>query len=46
MIVQYLDKKIIRKNPKIFVGYSDITILLAYLQRIANMVVFHGPVVS
>ncbi|MFH1413393.1 MAG: LD-carboxypeptidase [Candidatus Omnitrophota bacterium] len=45
-ILPYLDKKIIRRNPKIFVGYSDITILLSYLYRIANMAVFHGPVVS
>jgi len=44
--IPYLDQKIIRKNPKIFVGYSDITILLEYLQRIANMIVYHGPVVS
>ncbi|MFC1767263.1 LD-carboxypeptidase [Candidatus Margulisiibacteriota bacterium] len=44
--IPYLDKAVIRKNPKIFVGYSDITILLTYLQRIANMIVFHGPVVS
>ena len=45
-IIPFLDKKIIRNNPKIFIGYSDITILLLYLQRIANMVIFHGPVVS
>lgn len=45
-IIPYLDKKIIRQNPKIFVGYSDITVILLYLQKIANMVVFHGPVVS
>jgi muramoyltetrapeptide carboxypeptidase len=44
--IPYLDKKVISRNPKIFVGYSDITILLAYLQKIANMVVFHGPVLS
>ncbi|MBU0672717.1 MAG: LD-carboxypeptidase [Candidatus Margulisbacteria bacterium] len=44
--IPYLDKKVIKNNPKIFVGYSDVTILLEYLQRIANMVVFHGPVVS
>lgn len=43
-VLPYLDKKGIRKNPKIFIGYSDITILLCYLQRITNMVVFHGPV--
>lgn len=44
--IPYLDKKVIMKNPKIFVGYSDITFLLAYLQAVAKMVVFHGPVVS
>lgn len=42
----YLDKRVIRKNIKIFIGYSDITILLYYLYRTARMVVFHGPVVS
>lgn len=45
-IIPFLNKKLIRKNPKIFVGYSDITILLLYLQRFAHIVVFHGPVVS
>ncbi|MFC1514777.1 LD-carboxypeptidase [Candidatus Omnitrophota bacterium] len=45
-IIPYLDKGVIRRNPKIFVGYSDITVLLLYLQKISNMVVFHGPVVS
>ena len=45
-IIPYLDKKIIQDNPKIFVGYSDVTSLLLYLQHITNMVVFHGPVVS
>jgi muramoyltetrapeptide carboxypeptidase len=44
--IPYLDKKIIRNNPKIFIGYSDITILLYYLYETARMVVFHGPVVS
>ncbi|MBU1727317.1 MAG: LD-carboxypeptidase [Candidatus Omnitrophica bacterium] len=44
--IPYLNKEVIRKNPKIFIGYSDITILLYYLYRIARMVVFHGPVVS
>ncbi|MBU0693567.1 MAG: LD-carboxypeptidase [Candidatus Omnitrophica bacterium] len=45
-ILPYLNKPLIRRNPKIFVGYSDITILLLYLQHFTNMVVFHGPVVS
>ena len=42
----YLDKKIITRNPKVFVGYSDITALLSYLNNVAKMVVFHGPVIS
>ncbi|MCF7908602.1 MAG: LD-carboxypeptidase [Candidatus Omnitrophica bacterium] len=45
-IIPYLDEKTIRKNPKIFLGYSDITIILLYLQKLAKMVVFHGPIVS
>ncbi|MFH1440980.1 MAG: LD-carboxypeptidase [Candidatus Omnitrophota bacterium] len=44
--IPYLKKRIIKNNPKIFLGYSDITILLAYLYKTANMVVFHGPVVA
>lgn len=44
--IPYLDQTTIRRNPKIFIGYSDITALLSYLYRIARMVVFHGPVVS
>jgi muramoyltetrapeptide carboxypeptidase len=36
----------IRKNPKVFVGYSDITILHLVLNQICNMVTFHGPMVS
>lgn len=42
----YLNRHIIRSNPKIFVGYSDITILLSYLYNNAGMIVFHGPVLS
>jgi len=44
--IPYLDREIIKRNPKIFVGYSDITALLSYLYYRAEMVVFHGPVVS
>lgn len=45
-IIPYLDEDIIRANPKIFVGYSDMTHLLLYLQHVLGVVVFHGPVVS
>jgi len=42
----HLDAETIRRNPKVFVGYSDITVLLSYLTHTARMVVFHGPVVA
>ncbi|MDD4202148.1 MAG: LD-carboxypeptidase, partial [Candidatus Omnitrophica bacterium] len=45
-IIPYLNKQIIQENPKIFVGYSDITVILLYLQWATNAIVFHGPVVS
>ena len=45
-ILEYLDAKMIRANPKIFVGSSDITILLHYLYLQCGMVGFHGPMVA
>lgn len=45
-ILPFIDKQAVKENPKIFVGYSDITALLLCLQTVANMVVFHGPVIS
>ncbi len=39
-----LDK--IRNNPKIFMGYSDVTSLLTFFNDFANMVTFHGPMVT
>lgn len=40
-LLKYLDMEIIRGNPKIFVGYSDITVLLNAFNR--YFVTFHGP---
>ena len=41
-----IDYDLIRNNPKVFIGYSDITALHnAFLQR-AGLVSFHGPVTS
>jgi len=41
-----LDLKTIAANPKIFVGYSDLTTLLTSLGDGANFVTFHGPMVA
>ncbi|MDP4084375.1 MAG: LD-carboxypeptidase [Bacillota bacterium] len=36
---------LIKKNPKIFMGYSDITFLHTAIGRQTGMVTFHGPMV-
>ena len=45
-IMEYLDYKTIAENPKIFVGYSDITNLHLALNQNCGLVTFHGPMVS
>lgn len=40
-----IDYSLIAKNPKIFVGYSDITALHLAIHRKTGLVTFHGPVV-
>lgn len=45
-IMEYLDLDMIRKNPKIFVGYSDVTSLHLALNQSCDLVTFHGPMVS
>src|SRR6266404_8954602 len=42
-LLPLLDYKVIRANPKIFVGYSDITSLHCAFLKKANLVTFHGP---
>lgn len=41
-----LDTAVIKANPKIFVGCSDITSLLLYLYSQCQLVTLHGPVVA
>ena len=45
-MIPYLEPEVFRRNPKIFVGYSDITALHLWLMRQANLRVFHGPTVD
>lgn len=45
-MLPYLEPEIFRNNPKIFVGYSDITALHLWLMRQAGLRVFHGPTVD
>ena len=41
-----IDYPLIRRHPKIFVGYSDITALHLAILRHAGLITFHGPVAS
>ncbi len=43
-LLDRIDYGIIRKNPKIFLGYSDITSLHLAIHKRAGLVTFHGPV--
>lgn len=45
-ILELLDYDVIKKNPKVFIGYSDITVLHIAFNQICNLVTFHGPMVS
>lgn len=42
-LLKYLDFKLIRNNPKIFLGYSDITVLHNAIYKKAGLRTFYGP---
>ncbi len=45
-LLDLIDFEAIKKNPKIFVGYSDITTLLLAINQKTGLVTFHGPMSS
>lgn len=44
-IIKHLDWELIKRNPKIFVGYSDISVLHYAFQTKANLQTYYGPCV-
>jgi muramoyltetrapeptide carboxypeptidase len=42
-VLPHLDFDVMRRNPKIVLGYSDITALLLSINARANLITFHGP---
>jgi muramoyltetrapeptide carboxypeptidase len=42
-ILEYLDYKLIKNNPKILMGYSDVSVLHFALYKKCNLVTFYGP---
>ena len=43
-LLPYLDYDLIRRNPKVLMGYSDITALLNGIHAKTGLVTFHGPI--
>lgn len=43
-ILDLLDFDLIRQNPKVIIGYSDITALLTSIYERTGLITFHGPV--
>lgn len=43
-ILDLLDYEVIRQNPKVFMGYSDITAIHTAIYQETGLVTFHGPV--
>jgi muramoyltetrapeptide carboxypeptidase len=45
-VLPLLDYNLIRSNPKIFMGYSDITGFLTSITQKTGLVTFHGPMLT
>jgi muramoyltetrapeptide carboxypeptidase len=42
-LLPYLDWEVFRRRPKIFMGWSDITVLLLAIHRMTGLITFYGP---
>ncbi|HSH35961.1 LD-carboxypeptidase [Schnuerera sp.] len=45
-ILELLDYELIKNNPKVFIGYSDITALHIVFNQLSDLVTFHGPMAA
>jgi muramoyltetrapeptide carboxypeptidase len=43
-LLDKIDYKIIKENPKVFIGFSDITALLLAITAKTGLITYHGPV--
>ncbi len=41
-----IDFNLIKKNPKILIGYSDITALTTSIHMLTGLITFHGPIAA
>ncbi len=45
-LLDKIDYDLIRRNPKVFIGYSDITAMHLAIHQRTGLVTFHGPVLT
>lgn len=45
-LLPYIDYSVIKKNPKLFIGYSDVTALHLAIGQKTGLTTFHGPVAA
>lgn len=45
-ILEYLDYELVRKKPKLFIGYSDITAIHLAFNQLCSLITIHGPMVA
>lgn len=45
-MLEYVNLDLIKKNPKFFIGYSDITLLLNYINKKTKLITYHGPMIK
>lgn len=45
-IIDALDYNLIKRNPKIFIGFSDITAIHLAIMKKTGLITFHGPVAA
>jgi muramoyltetrapeptide carboxypeptidase len=45
-IIDGLDLAAVRRDPKVFVGFSDLTALMGRVWRAARLITFYGPMVN
>lgn len=44
-VLEYLDYDLIKKNPKVLIGYSDTTNLLSAITQKTGLITFNGPAI-
>ena len=45
-LLPYIDYNLVSQNPKVFVGFSDVTALHNVFNQFCNLITYHGPMVA